>query len=200
MRLKDYMDSIEGEQVARQTNRNRELTQIDANLWERGRPDRRVRRPAEHIPASMLLSEAGRETRPEATETVALPANRISKYSRLFASIPCHLPAVESFDCSGWPLVTAPWPLTSWCKSLISSIVSDISISNSQALTSAPGPGADRFLTISRWRNRATATLRKKTRHGRGAMMFSRHETKQNSPLFFRRCAGQLLRAGSARG
>ena len=93
------MNAVEGEAVARQSNRNRAWTRIDANFWERGRLDRRVRRPAKHIPVCFFFSGAGRETRPAATRRseqhrsgplcglVALPKDRISQYSRLLAFI-----------------------------------------------------------------------------------------------------------------
>jgi hypothetical protein len=46
MRVKECMDGVEGEDVARQVNCNREWTQIYANSWERDRPGRRGARLA----------------------------------------------------------------------------------------------------------------------------------------------------------
>jgi len=81
------MDGVEGEAVARQDNRNREWTQMDANLWERDRLGRR---------GSCLATRSGKrakdrdvfgETPNTAVEMTALPMNRISEHSRLLASI-----------------------------------------------------------------------------------------------------------------
>ncbi len=58
-----------------------EAASSDWDSGERGRPARSVWRPAKHIPPLFILKlhaqantqKAGRETRPAATETVALP-------------------------------------------------------------------------------------------------------------------------------
>jgi hypothetical protein len=97
MRMKNDMDDIEGEKVARPVKCNREWTRMDANLGERDRPGRCGARLAPR-------SEKKREERDvfggtpntavdpsplrfDATRTTALPTNRISKHSRLFESM-----------------------------------------------------------------------------------------------------------------
>jgi hypothetical protein len=55
---------------------NRRKDSAIRSMGERGRLDRRVRRPAEHIPFLILPSGAGRETRHAATKMVALPKIR----------------------------------------------------------------------------------------------------------------------------
>jgi hypothetical protein len=69
MRLKECMDSVEGEAVARQTNRNREWTQIAANFWERDREWTRM------------------DSNSDQSRLAALPMYRMAEHSRLFASI-----------------------------------------------------------------------------------------------------------------
>jgi hypothetical protein len=63
------MDSVEGEDVARQANRNREWTQIVANSWERDREWTRM------------------DSNADQSRLAAFPKNRIPEYSRLLASI-----------------------------------------------------------------------------------------------------------------
>jgi hypothetical protein len=63
------MDSIEGEEVARQVERNRAWTQIAANFWERDREWTRM------------------DSNADQSRLAAFPKNRISEYSRLLASI-----------------------------------------------------------------------------------------------------------------
>jgi len=76
---------LENQGVTHGTANERQQTRILRNPfhWERGRLDRRVWRPAKHISVFSSLSRAGRETRPETTETVALP--KIHVHSRAFA-------------------------------------------------------------------------------------------------------------------
>jgi len=71
--------------------------QADANVWERDRPGRRVRRPDEHL--SRCFCRASRETRSAATGRseqhksgplrglVARPTHRIAEHSRLLAYV-----------------------------------------------------------------------------------------------------------------
>jgi hypothetical protein len=99
VRIEKHADRVEGEQVARQANCNRESTRMEANLGKRDQPAKRA--------ALMLFRPLGRcgvrlaprsgkrgtigdvfgETPNTAVGATALPTDRISKYSRLFESI-----------------------------------------------------------------------------------------------------------------
>jgi hypothetical protein len=81
------MDSVEGEVVARQSESNRESTRIDANQWERDRLGRRGSRLATRLGNKDTEGNVFDGTPNTAVETTALPTERISEYSRLFASI-----------------------------------------------------------------------------------------------------------------
>jgi len=81
------MDDVEGEQVARQDDRNRESTQMDANFCERDRPGRCGVRLAPGSEKKVEERDVFGGTPNTAVETTALPMNRISKHSRLLASI-----------------------------------------------------------------------------------------------------------------
>jgi hypothetical protein len=87
MRLKECMDSVEGEEVARQVECNREWTQIAANFWERDRPGRRGARLATRPRKKEIAGDVFGGTPNTAGETPALPMDRMAEYSRLFASI-----------------------------------------------------------------------------------------------------------------
>ena len=65
---------------------------------ERDCAGRRVWRLAKHIPVCFVSAGAGRETHPAAAGTVALPMNRNSEHSRLFASIRGFPPVLESLE------------------------------------------------------------------------------------------------------
>jgi hypothetical protein len=67
--LKEYMDSVEGEVVARQANCDREWTQICANFRVRNREWTR------------------KDSNADQSRLAAFPKNRISEHSRLLASI-----------------------------------------------------------------------------------------------------------------
>src|SRR5271170_4190206 len=97
MILNVFMDDVEGEEVARQAERNRELTQIGANFGERDRPcraearRRRIGRRGVRLAPRSGWKRTNRdvfgETPNTATETVALPKHRILEHSCLFESI-----------------------------------------------------------------------------------------------------------------
>jgi hypothetical protein len=74
VKLKEYMDSVESEAVARQANRNREWTQIYANTVEQSEQHKSG-------PLNGLT---------------ALPMDRIAGCSRLFESIRGSAPVLES--------------------------------------------------------------------------------------------------------
>jgi hypothetical protein len=110
VKVEKHTECAESNPVARQGNCNREWTQIIANHWERDRLGRHGWRLANHIHGISSSDRAGRGTHAAATATVALPGNRISKYSRLFAFI----------------RGSSPFRIR-LCNSLISKIVSDSS-------------------------------------------------------------------------
>jgi hypothetical protein len=93
------MNHVEAEEVARQANRNREWTQIYANLWERDRPGRHGSRLAPRsekkdkerdvfggTPNTAVGPSEQHKSGPLSGLT-ALPTDRMAEYSRLLASI-----------------------------------------------------------------------------------------------------------------
>jgi hypothetical protein len=101
MRLKECMDGVEGEEVARQANRNREWTQIYANLSERDRPGNKdsYRDVLGGTPNTAVEQSEQHKSGPLSGLT-ALPMNRMAEYSRLFESIGGSTPVLESSKSS----------------------------------------------------------------------------------------------------
>jgi len=159
MMVKEYMDNVESEVVVRQANSNRppsfsttarqaEWTRIYANLGERDRLGRSGVRLAPRSGLEETTRDVFGETPNTATETVALPTHRISKDSRLFASIRgsmrksfiCRIGLTQVVDfhdfsgffrsCGGHRRFGSCSPKFrfSLCKLLISMIVSDNSL------------------------------------------------------------------------
>jgi hypothetical protein len=79
------MHDVEGEEVMRQGERNRQLTQINTGFWERDCPGRCGARLAPRCGGKDGDVFGG--TPNTAVETTALPTARISVHPRLFASI-----------------------------------------------------------------------------------------------------------------
>jgi len=80
------MDSIEGEEVARQAEGDRQCTQIAANFWERDRLGRRGVRLAPRSGNRRMDRNVFGGTPNTAVETTALPKHWISEHSRRLAS------------------------------------------------------------------------------------------------------------------
>ena len=87
VRIKNDMNAVEGEAVARQSNRNRECTRMHVNFWERDRLGRRGARLATRSGKRAKDGDVFGGTPNTAVETTALPMERISEYSRLLAFI-----------------------------------------------------------------------------------------------------------------
>jgi hypothetical protein len=87
VRIEKSMNALDGEAVARRVNRNREWTQMAANLWERDRLGRRGARLATRPGKQDRDRDVFGETPNTAVETTALPADRISGYWRRLACI-----------------------------------------------------------------------------------------------------------------
>jgi hypothetical protein len=97
MNIEICADDIVGEEVARQANRNRECTRMDAKHWERDRLGRCGMRLAprsgkkdtdrEVLEGTPNTAVDPSPLRFDATRTTALPIDWISEHSRLWASI-----------------------------------------------------------------------------------------------------------------
>jgi hypothetical protein len=81
------MDDVVGEEVARQVERNRQLTRINTSFWERDRPGRCGARLATRSERKDGDRDVFGETPNTAVETTALPTHQISEHSRSLASI-----------------------------------------------------------------------------------------------------------------
>jgi hypothetical protein len=99
VKIKNDMKVVEAEQVARQANRNRKWTQIYANSWERDRLGRRGSRLASRSEKkdtdrdvfggtpNPAVGQSEQHKSGPLSGLTALPMDRISEYSRLFAPI-----------------------------------------------------------------------------------------------------------------